>query len=204
MLTIQALKAQAKRLRAHLETRNIHLSHSQALEAVAAAQGFRDWRTASGMLPAEEPGTPVAAAESQASTERRPSEKTSLALVKAMLEGEVSTITDALADVIRSQIDPGAPSARETNLRERQLDALEEPMRDDLLQQIADIERMGPPGIVDSARQMLAALNEKRLPEPVAARVGRYLFGLPGFRAGRRDDAEALHQQLLALRSRGD
>ncbi|HCH7782496.1 TPA: hypothetical protein NNM78_001930 [Pseudomonas aeruginosa] len=40
------LKAQAKRLRAYLDTLNIRLTHSQALEAIAAVHGFKDWNTA--------------------------------------------------------------------------------------------------------------------------------------------------------------
>lgn len=47
---------------------------------------------------------------------------------------------------------------------------------------------------------MIDALLEKRLPDSLAGQVSRNLFALPGFRAGRHDDAEALHQQLLALR----
>lgn len=46
MSTIQSLKSQAKRLRAHLLTQNITFTHSQCLEAVAAQQGYRDWNTA--------------------------------------------------------------------------------------------------------------------------------------------------------------
>lgn len=181
MLTIQALKAQAKRLRAHLETQNVHLSHSQALEAVAVAQGFRDWRTASGMLPSEEPGAPVATAESLEAVQRRPSEKTSRALAQAKQQREMHAVAESLVD-----------------------DNLEAPMLDHLLRQIDDIERMGQPGIVDSARQMHIALEARSLPEALAYKVGIYLFWLPGFRYGRHDDAEALHQQLLALRSRDD
>lgn len=40
------LKAQAKRLRAYLDTLNIRLTHSQALEAIAAVHGYKDWNTA--------------------------------------------------------------------------------------------------------------------------------------------------------------
>lgn len=47
MTTIESLKSQAKRLRAHLSAKNIQLTHSQALEAVAAMHGHRDWNTAS-------------------------------------------------------------------------------------------------------------------------------------------------------------
>jgi len=46
MTTIEALKSQAKRLRAHLSTNNIPFAHSQSLEAVAIMHGYRDWNTA--------------------------------------------------------------------------------------------------------------------------------------------------------------
>lgn len=44
--TIDDMKAQAKRLRADLETRGTPLSHAQALELVARQHGHRDWNTA--------------------------------------------------------------------------------------------------------------------------------------------------------------
>lgn len=44
---VQDLKARAKRLREHLQNKNIQLSHSEALEAVSAMYGFKDWNTAS-------------------------------------------------------------------------------------------------------------------------------------------------------------
>ncbi|KPY14368.1 hypothetical protein ALP73_200266 [Pseudomonas coronafaciens pv. garcae] len=47
MTTIETLKSQAKRLRAHLSESNIPLTHSQVLEAVAVMHGHRDWNTAS-------------------------------------------------------------------------------------------------------------------------------------------------------------
>ena len=43
--TIDAYKAQAKRLRTALAERDITLSHGHALEAVARQHGFRDWNT---------------------------------------------------------------------------------------------------------------------------------------------------------------
>jgi len=157
MHTVNDLKAQAKRLRRLLSERKIHLTHSQALEAIAEAHGFRDWNTA------------VATA-------------------------------DAVSTPQTKVVTPELYAALEATARERQLDNLDELIRSDLLQQIAAIERMGPPGIIDSVKQMLIALKEKRLPEPVAGTVGIYLFGLPGFRNGWQDDAEAFHQQLLAQR----
>ncbi|MBH3459266.1 glyoxalase superfamily protein [Pseudomonas putida] len=50
MLTTAILKAQSKRLRAHLAKNDIVLTHSQGLEAVAALHGHRDWNTASAVL----------------------------------------------------------------------------------------------------------------------------------------------------------
>lgn len=47
MTSIEALKSQAKSLRTHLSAIKITLTHSQALEAVAAMHGYRDWNTAS-------------------------------------------------------------------------------------------------------------------------------------------------------------
>lgn len=52
MTTIENLKSQAKRLRNHLASQNIPLSHSQALEAIAAAHEYKDWNTASAKLQA--------------------------------------------------------------------------------------------------------------------------------------------------------
>ncbi|MEZ1440101.1 glyoxalase superfamily protein [Pseudomonas shirazica] len=46
MSTIETLKIQAKRLRAHLARHNMPVTHSQSLEAVAAIHGHRDWNTA--------------------------------------------------------------------------------------------------------------------------------------------------------------
>lgn len=42
----EALKAQAKRMRAALADAGTAISHSAALEAVAAQYGYRDWNTA--------------------------------------------------------------------------------------------------------------------------------------------------------------
>ncbi|PHP66410.1 hypothetical protein CSC94_14065 [Zhengella mangrovi] len=44
--SIDDMKAQAKRLRADLETRGTPVSHAQALELVARQHGHRDWNTA--------------------------------------------------------------------------------------------------------------------------------------------------------------
>jgi len=57
MTKIETLKSQAKRLRTHLATNNIPLSHSQALEAIAVMHGHRDWNTASAI--AKEHSTPL-------------------------------------------------------------------------------------------------------------------------------------------------
>lgn len=65
-------------------------------------------------------------------------------------------------------VTPELYAALEATARERQLDNLDDHIRSDLLHQITAIERMGPPGIVDSLKQMLISLKEKRLPEPLA------------------------------------
>jgi alpha-mannosidase len=46
-MNISELKAQAKRLRTYLATKNIELNHSALLEALAAQHGYRDWNTLS-------------------------------------------------------------------------------------------------------------------------------------------------------------
>lgn len=58
MFSIKQAKQMAKRLRASLEARNQEASHSTALELVAHQLGFKDWNTASAMLP-HEPAQPV-------------------------------------------------------------------------------------------------------------------------------------------------
>lgn len=74
-------------------------------------------------------------------------------------------------------------------------------LRNSLLRQITVIDQMGPPGTIDSARKMLASLNDGRLPEAVANEVRGYLFALPGMFYGWHAEAETLHQELLALRA---
>ncbi|WP_104963059.1 glyoxalase superfamily protein [Pseudomonas sp. XWY-1] len=46
MPKIETLKMQAKRLRVHLSSHNMPVTHSQSLEAVAAMHGHRNWNTA--------------------------------------------------------------------------------------------------------------------------------------------------------------
>lgn len=53
MISIEQAKQMAKRLRASLETRNQVVPHSCALELVAQQLGYKDWNTASAMLPHE-------------------------------------------------------------------------------------------------------------------------------------------------------
>lgn len=53
MFSIQQAKQMAKNLRASLEARNQETSHSTALELVAQQLGYKDWNTASAMLPQE-------------------------------------------------------------------------------------------------------------------------------------------------------
>ncbi|CAM3307159.1 glyoxalase superfamily protein [Pseudomonas floridensis] len=53
MSSIENAKQMAKRLRALLEARGKSMSHSEALELVAAQLGHKDWNTASALLPHE-------------------------------------------------------------------------------------------------------------------------------------------------------
>lgn len=53
--TAAAAKAQAKRLRAHLQATGRPLSHAEALEAVAALHGQRDWNTFAAAAPEPTP-----------------------------------------------------------------------------------------------------------------------------------------------------
>lgn len=55
--TAAAAKAQAKRLRAHFQATGRTLSHAEALEAVAALHGRRDWNTFAAAAPAPAPDT---------------------------------------------------------------------------------------------------------------------------------------------------
>lgn len=43
--SIQNAKARAKRLRKYMDTKGQSISHSFALEAIAAEEGYRDWNT---------------------------------------------------------------------------------------------------------------------------------------------------------------
>jgi len=51
MTNVDTLKSQAKRLRNYFASQHIQLSHSQALEAISAAHGFKDWNSASALSP---------------------------------------------------------------------------------------------------------------------------------------------------------
>lgn len=65
MFSIEQAKQMAKRLRASLESRNQAVTHSTALETVAHHLGYKDWNTASAMLPLEDSdGIPPAAKSS--------------------------------------------------------------------------------------------------------------------------------------------
>lgn len=46
MSKVEALKSEAKRLRNHFSKKNIQISNSQALEAIAAIHEHKDWNTA--------------------------------------------------------------------------------------------------------------------------------------------------------------
>jgi catechol 2,3-dioxygenase-like lactoylglutathione lyase family enzyme len=55
MFSIEQAKQMAKRLRASLATHHQQIPHSAALELVAHQMGYKDWNTASAMLPQEHP-----------------------------------------------------------------------------------------------------------------------------------------------------
>ena len=55
MLSILKAKQMAKHLRASLEQHHQPVSHSTALELVAQQLGYKDWNTASALLPEENP-----------------------------------------------------------------------------------------------------------------------------------------------------
>lgn len=55
---LDAIKAQAKRLRSSLEAEGNFISHSDALELVAKQFGFRNWNTMRASLPANTANTP--------------------------------------------------------------------------------------------------------------------------------------------------
>ncbi len=58
MLSIEKAKQFAKTLRASLEARDQPVSHSAALELVAQQLGYKDWNTASALLP-QDPAQPA-------------------------------------------------------------------------------------------------------------------------------------------------
>ncbi|QIE56266.1 hypothetical protein G5B40_12825 [Pikeienuella piscinae] len=64
MLSIEDLKAQAKRLRATLAESGQTLGHSQSLEAVARMRGYRDWNTLHAAIGNRPPGPPVGVGQS--------------------------------------------------------------------------------------------------------------------------------------------
>ncbi|OKA20870.1 bleomycin resistance family protein [Pseudomonas versuta] len=55
MISIEQAKQMAKRLRASHELRQQPMTHAMALETVAHQLGYKDWNTASAMLPCEDP-----------------------------------------------------------------------------------------------------------------------------------------------------
>ena len=55
MLSIHKAKQMAKHLRASLEQHHQPVSHATALELVAQQLGYKDWNTASALLPEENP-----------------------------------------------------------------------------------------------------------------------------------------------------
>lgn len=55
MITIEQAKQMAKRLRAALVARNEDVPHATALELTAQQLGYKDWNTASALLPCEGP-----------------------------------------------------------------------------------------------------------------------------------------------------
>lgn len=80
-------------------------------------------------------------------------------------------------------------------------DVLESHQVGRLIGMLVDMEAQMPHGFIHSARQMYAELQAGGLPAAVADQVGMYLFDLPGFRYGRHDDAEEVHQLLLRRRA---
>lgn len=56
---IEQYKKQARNLRSGLEAAGQHISHSQALEAVARQHGFRDWNSLHGSVGNRPAGPPV-------------------------------------------------------------------------------------------------------------------------------------------------
>lgn len=54
MQSVEQAKKMAKALRASLESRQIPISHAVALELVAQQLGYKDWNTASALLPQPE------------------------------------------------------------------------------------------------------------------------------------------------------
>ena len=57
--SIEAAKAQAKRLRTDLAASGTQISHSQSLELVAHQYGCRDWNTIHAALGNRQPGPPI-------------------------------------------------------------------------------------------------------------------------------------------------
>jgi hypothetical protein len=201
MPTIETLKSQAKLLRNHFAKENNPLSHSQALEAIAAAHGFRDWNTASAASGTSAIMTKTISPELYVELENKAKSLQDAASDKHVLFTGVSdtSVMETLSPEMGQAILANA-SGRVMMVEPLEPGALEEPIRADLLQKLGVIEQIGPPGLICSAKGMLAALQQQRLAEPLAGKVGAYLFSLPGFRYGRHDDAEALHAKLLAQR----
>lgn len=59
MISLDELKAEAKRLRAKLAESGKPLGHSEALETVARMHGYRDWNTIYAAIGNRPPGPPV-------------------------------------------------------------------------------------------------------------------------------------------------
>lgn len=59
MSSIEQAKHMAAKLKSSLALRDLHISHSAALETVAHQLGYRDWNTASATLPAHIPSSTV-------------------------------------------------------------------------------------------------------------------------------------------------
>lgn len=56
---LEGLKEQAKRLRAALEEQGQTITHSKALELIAAQHGFRDWNTLHASVGNRPPSIPI-------------------------------------------------------------------------------------------------------------------------------------------------
>ena len=112
MLTTKSLKSQAKLLRAHLSTQGIELTHSQALEAVAASHAFKNWRTAEAVARQDHPPSPHVSPELYMQLERKASSRRALNAVPISISKDDDL--EAIASLITAaaRLDPEAIELR--------------------------------------------------------------------------------------------